>query len=124
VLAREGRGPVAQEAALALALTARERAIPELFSEWARCRDPEDYDAVARAFRLAGGADAIEPLMTIARDTDRTPRERAFAVVALGRITDPETVPLLDRFAPDSNPHSGCHILLDLARHRDAAFLY
>jgi len=123
-LGREGRDRTMREAALALALTQRARAVPELLEAWERCREPDDYDAVARALRLAGGADAIAPLLAIAQSRERAALERAFALVALGRITDPEPRPLLDRLAPNSNPHSGCLILLDLARYRDASFLY
>jgi HEAT repeat protein len=117
-LARRRADAILEEGALALALLDGEKALPDLLALWERGRRAEHFDAFAWAFRIAAAADAIAPLRAMV-EGDRDPVQRAFALMALGRMADPAEP--LHRLARDSNPYSGSPTLLDLARWRDAA---
>ncbi len=117
-LAKRRSDDVLEEGALALALLDREKAVPDLLALWARARRAEHYDAFAWAFRLAASADAIAPLRAMV-EGGPDPVQRAFALMALGRMADPAAP--LHALARDSNVYADNPTLLDLARWRDAA---
>ena len=118
VLRRRRSDDILEEGALALAMLDGEKAVPDLLALWERARRPRHYDAFAWAFRLAAAPDAIAPLRAMV-DGKGDPVQRAFALMALGRMADPAGP--LHRLARDSNPYAGSPTLLDLARWRDAA---
>jgi len=103
---KDRRDPVTRrEGAIALALLRRSGAVPELVELLRNASSVSTRGAVAEALGLVGNANAIGPLMEIFRDERRQGEERAIALAAMGRIADPEDIPLLARLAFDLNPY-------------------
>jgi len=99
-------------------------ALPDLRALWSRFDRPDHFDALAWAFVPAASPGAEAFLLDVLRDDDRGPLERAFALVALGRMADPAEDPLLARFGRDFNPYANvAPTLRGLARYGDAPFL-
>jgi HEAT repeat protein len=119
ILKRRRGDAILTEGALALAILDGEKALPDLFALWDRARGPEHYDALAWAFRLAAAPDAVAPLKAMVEGKAGEPLQRAFALMALGRMAD-HAAPL-HRLARDSNPYAPSPTLRDLVRWRDAA---
>lgn len=122
---RRGGSLIRSDGGRALALLLRGKALPDLISLWERCGNATELDACADALALTNDASVAAPLMAILHDTaQRTPLERAFALVALGRVADPAREPRLAQFARDFHPYAGGSTLTLLARYRDVPFLY
>ena len=96
---------VRREGAIALALLRRAAAIPELIQLMKRSKSLFTRGAIAAALGLIGDHRAVDPLIEIYRDKKLQGEERAIALAALGRIGDPDDIPLLAEFAVDLNPY-------------------
>jgi hypothetical protein len=104
--ALEERDPLLRrQAALALALLRRSAAIPKLVEMLKGSSSLFLRSSAVAALGMVGNDKAVEPLVEIYRDKSRQGEERALALAALGRIGDPERIPLLTQIAFDINPY-------------------
>ncbi|MFQ5844309.1 MAG: HEAT repeat domain-containing protein [Planctomycetota bacterium] len=103
ILARKRDPALRQEGAVALALLRRSAAVPELVQLMRDATSTYTRGAVVQALGLVGNETAVDPLIEMYRDPKRKGMERALALAALGRIGDPEPVPLLARLAFNLN---------------------
>ena len=125
ILERRGDAQARAEGGRALAMLLGGGARDDLLRLWERCGTAEELDHCADAFALTQSTDVVATLLTIYRGTAlRTPEERAFALIALGRLADPTRNELLAGFARDFHPYAGAPTLLLLARQKDVPFLY
>ncbi len=102
----KSRDPVTREkAAIGLALLRRSAAIDALIKVLAGSNSLYERAAVVRALGLIGSVKAVAPLRAIVHDKRRSGIERALALAGLGRIGDPEAVPVLTQLTFDFNPY-------------------
>ncbi len=112
ILATDRNAVIQREGALALALLRRAAAIPDLLRGLEKASSTHARGAAAQALGLVGNESAVEPLLAIYRDRKRQGEERAIALAALGRIGDPERIPLLATLSFDLNPY----VIVDAVR--------
>jgi HEAT repeat protein len=104
-LVRESRyQPVLIErAATALGLLGDKSAVPDLVALLSSSGSLSAQASVASALGTIGDARALEPLIALAEDPTKTDLARAFAVVALGRVADGDTLPWNAWLSVDAN---------------------
>lgn len=106
----------------ALALLEGENALPDLEVWWSWSRSHEHLDAMAWAFVPAASPGAETLLARWAADEALEPRVRSYALIALGRMADPDPEPVLTRVGRDLNPYADTPTLSLLARYADVPF--
>lgn len=111
-----------RRAVTALALLEGENALPELETWWFWSRSHVHLDAMAWAFVPAASPGAEALLTAWAADDALEPRARAYALIALGRMADPDPEPVLTRLGRDLNPYADTQTLSLLARFADVPF--
>ena len=96
---------VRRDGAIALALILRAGAVPELLKLLDKTKTLYARASIAHALGLVGTEKAVDPLLAIYRDRKKQSEERALAIAALGRMGDPESIPVLSQFAFDLHPY-------------------
>lgn len=115
-LLKEYKDPALRsEGAVALALLRRTAAIPELIELLRTSKSLRSRGAIVQALGLVGTDKAVDPLLEIYKDTKRPEVERAMALAALGRIGDPDAIPLLATMTFDLNYYVGSEAVNELA---------
>jgi len=107
---------------LALVLGSEPTAAAEVPLDEARSR----LEKLTRLLRRsdARNSDLVALLRGVAKDESRGGLERAYALIALGRMADREADPWLTRFGRDFNPYTNSSpVLTGLARFTDTPFL-
>ena len=84
---------VMENAAIGRALLADADLVPEALERLKECDCWLSTYGVTRALAWAGDVRAVDPLLEILRDTDRSEAERALAADALGWIADKDILP-------------------------------
>ncbi len=104
----EEKDPVViREGALALALLQGHAAMPKLIELLKESKTTLVRGSIAFSLGYVGTDKALDPLLEIYRDKSRPGELRAIALAALGRIGDPERIPLLSQLAYALNPFVG-----------------
>ena len=94
-----------REGALALALLRGSAASTELVAMLKEANTTWTRGSIAYALGFVGNEKSVEPLLEIYRDKTRQGEQRAIALAALGRIGDPDEIPLLATLAHNLNPY-------------------
>lgn len=92
-----------RDAAIGLGLLGDRTLGPTLVTMLETAQGLSAQAAIATALGFVGDARAVDPLLTIARDATKSPGPRAFAVVALGLISDRALLPWNACIAADAN---------------------
>jgi HEAT repeat protein len=98
---------IIREGALALALLQGHAAMPKLIEMLKESKTTLVRGSIAFSLGYVGTEKALEPLLEIYRDKSRPGEQRAIALAALGRIGDPERIPVLSHLAYALNPFVG-----------------
>ncbi|MHC4137346.1 MAG: HEAT repeat domain-containing protein [Planctomycetota bacterium] len=103
VLVHKRDPAVRNSAALSYALIRQWSAVSLFADILATARNFQTLSTIAKVMGLLPNAAAVEPLVRMYKDKSLQRQGRAFAVVALGALGDPERVPILVRLAFDMN---------------------
>ncbi len=90
-------------AAVAFALLRQWSALPVLIGILREEKSIVTLTSISQVMGFLASEKAVEPLLDLYRDTSLQRQARAFALVAVGALGDPEEVPLLVRLAFDLN---------------------
>jgi HEAT repeat protein len=90
-------------AALAFALLRQWSALPVLVSILREEKSLVTLTSISQVMGFLASEKAVEPLVELYRDKNLQRQARAFALVAIGALGDPEEIPLLVRLAFDLN---------------------
>ncbi len=103
VLEAQYKPRLLREAAIGLGLLGDRSLTPQLVGMLSAARGLYALSSVATALGYIGDQRAVAPLLAIAGDAARDASARAFAIVALGLLSDPAPVPWNTSFALDAN---------------------
>lgn len=108
---------------IAIARIRGDKAGSEILPLWVRAGDRREYDALARAFGIAGPDGSEMALMGMLTDRKtRSARERAYALAALGRMASPDER-IATRLRAAYFAYGAPRALTRLARFGDSFFL-
>ena len=96
---QEGPESLRASAALGLSLLGRSDSVTSLVTQLRAGRRTSHLAGVTLALGHLGHLDAVEPLLDVAGDVERSELVRAMAIVALGVLADPEERPSLLRLS-------------------------
>lgn len=103
VLEAQYKPRLLREAAIGLGLLGDRSLTPQLVGMLSEARGLYALSSVATALGYIGDQRAVNPLLAIAGDSTRDASARAFAIVALGLLSDPAPMPWNTSFALDAN---------------------
>jgi HEAT repeat protein len=103
VLVGRRQPEVRTAAALAFALLRQWSALPVLMGILREEKSLVTLTSISQVMGFLASEKAVEPLVELYRDKELQRQARAFALVAIGALGDPEEIPLLVRLAFDIN---------------------
>ncbi len=103
ILVARRQPEVRTAAAVAFALLRQWSALPVLVGILREEKSIVTLTSISQVMGFLASEKAVEPLVDLYRDKDLQRQARAFALVAIGALGDPEEIPLLVRLAFDLN---------------------
>lgn len=103
ILVARRQPEVRTAAAVAFALLRQWSALPVLMGILREEKSIVTLTSISQVMGFLASEKAVEPLLELYRDKDLQRQARAFALVAIGALGDPEEMPLLVRLAFDLN---------------------
>jgi HEAT repeat protein len=103
ILVAKRQPEVRTAAALAFALLRQWTALPVLMGILREEKSLVTLTSISQVMGFLASEKAVEPLVELYRDKNLQRQARAFALVAIGALGDPEEIPLLVRLAFDLN---------------------